>query len=373
MNVGRFLFMLDDASVKGRQTNRKFIVLLLLLALTAWMSAWGLSNLDSVSSGIQKFKNRIFGGTPQWQAAACTPETKAVRLGNGVCMITDGTISVMDDQGQVQYSLDTDAKTLGGGAIAYTPLGKTLWLLETDHAETLNLSGGVDVAVTGTEGCIAVITAGSGYLTMTEIYDASGQLLGQIGLTDAAMAAAAFLSKDQLLAGLCVLKDGSWELRYYGIDGRIKRSIALEDLTYRGIYACGNGVLVENEEKVQFFNEAGDQSGCYAWDSESLAALACSQEGYAVLALSRGSTYELRTIGTDGSLWGNAQLDGPIRGLSVCGNTVCILDFDGLEVYDRHCEPTKIFPEGASAATVVAEEHSCWLLGDGEVLHLGFT
>jgi hypothetical protein len=187
------------------------------------------------------------------------------------------------------------------------------------------------------------------------------------------MVAAAFLSKDQLLAGLCVLKDGGWELRYYGTDGVLRNTAALEDLSYRDVYSCGEGVLVETEEEVLFMNETGDQTGRFTWENKHLDALECSQEGYAVLALSKGCTYELYTIGIDGSLWGKAQLDGPIRGLSVCGNTVCVLDFEKLRVYDRHCEPTKIFPEGARAATVIAEDGACWLLGDGELMHLRFT
>jgi hypothetical protein len=324
---------------------------------------------------VREIKNHFFQRTTQWQSVSCTPETKAVSLGSGICLLTEGTATVLDAQGRVQYCIETEVQQLCGNAsaAAYTPLGKTLYLLEDDRTERLTISGGIDTVILGRDSCVAVITSGSGYLTQTLIYDTSGQLLGKIGLTDAAMVAAAFLSKDQLLSGLCVLKDGSWELRYYGTDGVLRNTAALEDLTYQDVYSCGEGVLLETEEEVLFMNETGDQTGRFTWESKHLDALECSQEGYAVLALSEGCTYELYTIGMDGSLWGKAQLDEPIRGLSVCGNTVCILDFEGLEVYDRHCEPTKIFPEGARAATVIAEDGACWLLGDGELMHLRFT
>jgi hypothetical protein len=367
--------MLDDAPVQGRQTNRKLIIVLLLLASVSLFGSWALANWGPVSSSLREVKNQIFRKTSKWQSAACTPDTKAVTLGSGICFLTEGTATVLDAQGQVQYSMETDAERLCGSvsAAAYTPLGKTLNLLGDKKGETLAISGGIDTVILGRDSCVAVITAGSGYLTKTEIYDTSGQLLGEIGLSDAAMVAAAFLSEDQLLAGLCVLTDGSWELRYYGRDGVLRNTAALKDLAYQDVLSCGEGVLVETEEAVFFMNEAGDQTGSFTWDVGSLDALECSQEGYAVLILSEGCTYELYTVGMDGSLWGITQLSGPIRGLSVCGNTVCILDFEELEVYDRHCEPTKIFPEGARAATVAAEDGACWLLGDGELMHLRFT
>jgi hypothetical protein len=367
--------MLDDAPVQGRQTNRKLIIVLLLLASVSLFGSWTLVNWGPVSSRLREVKNQIFRTTSQWQTAPCTPDTKAVTLGSGICLLTEGTATVLDAQGQVQYSLETDSERLCGSvsAVAYMPLGKTLYLLGDKRGETLTISGGIDAVILGSDSCVAVITAGSGYLTKTEIYDTSGQLLGEIGLSDAAMVAAAFLSEDQLLAGLCVLTDGSWELRYYGTDGVLRNAAVLEDLSYQDVYSCGEGVLVETEEAVLFMNEAGDQTGSFTWDVGHLDALECSQEGYAVLALSQGCNYALYSIGMDGSLWGKTQLDGPIRGLSVCGNTVCILDFEKLRVYDRHCEPTKIFPEGARAATVVAEDGACWLLGDGELMHLRFT
>lgn len=356
----------DAAGKAGRQIKWKYILLLLLLAAAALWGGW----TGSRGHGLDLPRWNRTKETAAWRDMPWGAESRSAALGGGFAVAGGGTVAVLDGDGQTQYTLETGEEALrlagGGIAAAYGPGGKTLYLLTEDGWSELSFPCGILWAAVGKEDRLAVITTGSGFLTKTEWYDFSGNRLGEYGLTDETMVMGAFARKDQRFFGLCLNTSGRWNLKIFDETGAFSEEISLEDASGCRVLPCGEGAAVLTDTALLFFSGDGQETGRYPLGVTKPKDWRCSERGWAVLILQRGSQSILQTVSMEGRELGQTRISGPVRDVTVFGNTLYALDLQALRVYDKECALLEEDPEGARAAGLWAGGGSLWLLGSGE-------
>lgn len=358
--------MLDDAlSISGRQTKWKYAIILFMLAMAALGAAWALEHWP---------EGRYFGRTLSlegvWKESGCGRETTALALEDRLYLADDDTVTVLDENSNAVYSLEGESGLRLSGesiALAYVPGGNSVHIFGRETSRTLSVPGGVDALAAG-ETCFALITAGSGYLTQTDIYDYEGRLLGRIGLKSSAMVRCAFTGS--YLAALCYGTDGLWSLNFYDSDGTACLHVSLEAEICYDLCPVGEQIAVFTADELLFFDEAGLCTGNYLLGSGEILAWDTGEKGYLALALRSQGKYQLKTFSQGGALLGEAELPLEIRALEVSGSSVCLLDMEGLRVYDAFCHFMSVSGEGARAVSISATEKGLWLLGNGEMMYL---
>ena len=180
--------MLDDHAVSyGRQTNGKYIILLMLLALASLLGAWAMEHKGEVQSTLA----RLLPETQQpmdWQDAPSNGASSVFGCKDGAVLLTDGTLYHLNMDGAVTALLETgeDLLTPLSGSLTGAWSQSALYLWKDGAFSEISVETGI-LGACANEKFIAVISKGSGYLTCTKIMNAAGETLGTIGLTDAAM------------------------------------------------------------------------------------------------------------------------------------------------------------------------------------------
>ena len=210
---------------------------------------------------------------------------------------------------------------------------------------------------------MAAVTAGSGYLTVTEIYSPEGTLEQTVALTDRAMVMMAFL-EDGTLASCCVDRAGRWLLR---LDrGEEALEVLLEDALVYDILPCGGGAALWTCGGVRFFDVQGAETGCLALNGEAVLDWACGD--FAALTVYEDGGYRLRIASPDGRSQALCALTGKPMMLTVCDKSVCLLDRESLLVYDDFGILRHRSAIGARAGAVYARAGRTLLTGDGQLL-----
>ena len=180
--------MLDDHAVSyGRQTNGKYIILLMRLALASLLGAWAMEHKGEVQSTLA----RLPPETQQpmdWQDAPSNGASSVFGCKDGAVLLTDGTLYHLNMDGAVTALLETgeDLLTPLSGSLPGAWGQSALYLWKDGAFSEIPVETGI-LGACANENFIAVISKGSGYLTCTKIMNAAGETLGTIGLTDAAM------------------------------------------------------------------------------------------------------------------------------------------------------------------------------------------
>ena len=218
--------MLDDHAISyGRQTNGKYIILLMLLALASLLGAWAMEHKGEVQSTLA----RLLPETQQpmdWQDAPSNGASSVFGCKDGAVLLTDGTLYHLNMDGAVTALLETgeDLLTPLSGSLPGAWGQSALYLWKDGAFSEIPVETGI-LGACANENFIAVISKGSGYLTCTKIMNAAGETLGTIGLTGAAMTELA--CTDSALAGLCMDKLGQWSLRIYDALGTLRMELPL--------------------------------------------------------------------------------------------------------------------------------------------------
>lgn len=365
--------MSDDAVLlQGRQTKRKWklILALLLLALVFLAGAWAAAHPQTILAEIQEFTARIrSGNVRQWIATDHGPATCAFLADDHVFFVEAGSISALELDGRTAYRETTalqapQAVYSSGAAAVFDPGGCTLFLINGTRIQTLDIPLGIDAAAVSDSGNVAVITADSGYSTVTCCFDPQGVLLREVKLRDEAMVLMTYLLGQETLAACIITADGTWLLRYYNEDTCIE--IPLESSEVYEIKPCGSGVALWTCEGICLISGTGEHCGTLniapeellLWDSNSFAAAVVLEEGSPVLV----------TIDEMGTVSRSQPLGRTPRNLSVCASRLCVLDRESLLIYDRHCLLKDSTSEGAYAASAQAIPGGVALYGDCEFM-----
>lgn len=358
--------MLDDAAVlHGRQTKWKYVTILILLAAMAAGMEWHLAHGEEF---MYVGDELCLEG--EWRVSGCSPETEAIALGEELYFADGATVTVLEVPQNAGYTLEAEQNVelvAGGGIFAYTPGAKQLYMLGPQGSKTLNMPGRCDSVAAG-ESSFAVITAGSGFLTRTDIFSMDGELTGRIGKKNSAMVRCAFFGEN--LAALCYDTNGQWHLEAYSCQGAPEWEILLEtDICY-DLVNVGRNLAVWTEDALLFFDKNGSSAGSQLLGSGEIVAWATGEKDYLALVICSRGAYTLKTFSGTGKLLGEAELPMEIRDLEVSGSNICLLDFESLRVYDAFCQLQSVSEDGARAVSIAADGKGLWMLGDGEMMYL---
>ena len=357
--------MLDDHAVSyGRRTNGKYILLLMALALAALLGAWATEHTGVIQSTLSRLLPNQ-QQTMDWQDAPCNGASSVFGCGDGAVLRTDSVLYHLDMDGAITDQLDTGESELVplSGSIPGAWGENTLYLWKDGAFSTISVETGILGACADDEH-IAIISKGSGYLTNTILMDVSGNRLGSIGLTDAAMTELA--CTESVFAGLCMDKLGQWSLRLYDFDGMANAVIPLGEESRCHIIGTEQGFLVLGTHTLRFYGNDGTETGSYTLPKGILSCGTAAGENAAVLA-DCGSVSTLYLVSPAGKLLGETELTTPVRRLTAQADRVYILDYQALQVYDRHGGLLMTIPQGARAANLGHNGSNLWLAGNGEI------
>ena len=198
----------------GRSTNRKLknVLILTMSAVAILVFAWLTEH---------PLRPPVFGATEKWISL---PEFAETWVSGGDLIFCAGNYQVgaVDETGRLLWQRDTvwkspEIRTFGDAALIYEPGGDMLILANRDGGNQISVPQGVDSAAPGPGETLAVITAGSGYLTETKCLDSTGAVLSSRGYLDRAETMLLFLENGALVSG-AIQSDGTWLLRGEGPD-----------------------------------------------------------------------------------------------------------------------------------------------------------
>ncbi len=357
--------MWDDAvQMQGRHTKRKWkraAILLLLAALTV-AAAW-VSVHPELPAALKDALARSLDRSTQnrWVPGEETPET-AFFLEGQIYTLKGQRLQSWDLEGQAEdaWTLPLEEPRLVQSkhwAALYSPQGQDLCLLGRDLTQ-LQVPGGIYGAAVSDLGEIAVITQGSGCMTLTVQYDETGRKVGEIPLTDQAMVLMTYLRGSSILAGCCVTNQGDWVLRLDGEGNTIE--VALDVALVYDMLPWSSGVILWTDRGLAAYT--GDGTCVQEVRLESRELLLWDSEEFCGAVIQRGTVLLLLTVTEDGVK--ETALTGQPRALSVCGSGLSLLDREVLVLYDRNGAPLREEPQGVLATGVQAVDGGAILFGE---------
>lgn len=352
--------MWADAAERGRRTNWKYVFLLLFSAGAMLLSRYLFLHPQKLM-----FLGRAPALQSVWKEAPCGADTQTVPIGGKLYLSGDGRGYVLDCTANTVFPQYVEAGSVlcqGGFPVSYVPMGKEIKLWNTESS--LSLPDAVDGVFVG-EDHMAVITAGSGYLTQTILYDDRGNEQGRIGLTDEAMVFGAFLSEDSLFAALSFSEARCWYLTMYRNTGAQLFRVDIAEEMCCGLTVVEDRLVVRTDRCLLLFSKEGTllRQISYAagdfvfWDTRG---------GLLALITESRQNYYLKTFDCNGDILGEVTLPGMPRGMKISGNHVFVLDYEALRGYDAFCRPFGESEEGMRAVGLAADDEHVWLLGNGE-------
>lgn len=357
--------MWDDAMPRqGRHTKRKWkltILGIVLAALTAG-AAWVAVHPELPGAVKSALLARLDDGPKdQWVPGEETPET-AFFLKGLVYTLKEQRLVAWDPEGEAQgqWELSLEAPQVvrsEAGAVFYEPGGRTLYRLDGELTE-LSVPGGIAAAAVSDRGACAVITQGSGAMTLTRRFDRAGNRLEDIQLADQAMVLMTYLRNSDTLAACCVTEDGDWVLRF--ADGNHTIEQTLEDRMVYDLRPWSGGVVLWTDRGLMAYDDGGT---CVQQARLNTGELLLMDSGsFCGAVVRRGAECLLLTI-TNKAVTETA-LEREPRALSVCGSGLALLDSQALLLYDSNGALLRREPQGALASSVQALDGGALLFGE---------
>lgn len=365
--------MLDDAvQMQGRQTKRKLkkILILTWLALMLLAIAWAVMHPQALFGSWQELLARISPQkSGQWIQTDYAPETCSFLLGNQVFFAEAGSLAALCLDGTAadrqKTGLESPQAVISQQAAAlFEPGESELLLINKEEIHTLEIPLGVDAAAVSDSGDLAVITAGSGFQTITQWYDAKGQLLRELRLVNEAMVLAAFLHGGDTLAACIITSEGEWLLRFYSGDESTDISLGVAEVY--DLRPCGEGVAVWSCNGLDLYSRQGEPTANCSFSPEQL--LLWDSDSFAAAVIMDNGSTKIVTLAQDGKQESSEPLPRPPRDLSVCASRLCVLDREALLFYDKQCVQTDFTSQGALTVAVQAIPGGAMLFGDGEFM-----
>ena len=357
--------MWDDAMPRqGRHTKRKWKLTVLgtvLAALTAG-AAW-VSVHPELPGAVQSalLVRLDDGAKDQWVPGEETPET-AFFLEGQVYTLKGGRLLAWDLEGETrgQWELPLETPQVvrsETAAVFYEPGGRTLYRLEGDLTE-ISVPTGIAAAAVSDRGACAVLTQGSGTMTLTRRFDRAGNPLEDIQLQDQAMVLMTYLRNSDTLAACCLTEHGDWVLRF--TDGNHTIEQPLEDRAVYDLQPWSGGVVLWTDRGLWAYDDGGTCVQQVRLNAGEL--LLLDSGSFCGAVVRRGSECFLLTI-TDKDIT-ETVLERKPRALSVCGSGLALLDSQALLLYDNHGALLRQEPQGALAAAVQALDGGALLFGE---------
>lgn len=355
--------MWANTTERRRSINWKYVIILLLFAGAMLLGSlmlqqpqrfWRPQKAPSIQSG--------------WVKAPCGANSTTIAIDDRLYFSREERIQVYDLEYSIMTEHATEGTVLCPGSIpvSYVQLGNKIRLWNGD--KELYLPGKVDAVFTG-EDHIAVITAASGTLTETLLFDAAGNEQGRILMAEEAMVFGGFLSGESLFAGLSFSEDRCWYLTFYEYTGAEVSRTAISADVCGGLAVVDDHVMVRTDRSLLVYDKNGGQINQISFGTEDFVSWDTRGNLFALITKSR-ETYYLKTIDESGAVLGEATLPGTPRQLRVSGKYVFVLEYEALWGYDALCSPILESREGMRGYGLAADDQHVWLLGNGELMEI---
>lgn len=365
--------MLDDAVLmQRRQTKRKWkqTLILILIALASLTGAWGAAHPQYISGNWHELLARILPQqSGEWVQTDYGPETCAFSLQDDIFFAEVGSITALQSNGATLYRevtsfISPQAMLSKKTAALFEPGGTELLLVTSEGITPVDIPLGIDTAAVSDLGTLAVVTAGSGYQTVTRWYDAQGNILRELGFRDKAMVLMTFLNGSDTLAACSITPAGQWILQIYSGENTLEYTLDVSEVY--DLKPCGQGVAIWTCNGICIFSAQAMPNAqldfsperLLAWDSDSFAAIVLWEQGRCVIT----------TLTESGKQFKSEPLCRTPINLSVCASRLCVLDREALLFYDMQCIQQDATSQGALAADVQAVPGGAVLLGSSQFM-----
>ena len=357
--------MWDDAMLlQGRHTKRKWnkTILWMLLAALAVGAAWVSVHPEAPAEAKTALLARLDHAPKNcWIPGEKTPET-AFFLKGRVYTKKGDRLLAWDLEGNVrdQWELPLEQPQVvrsEAAAVFYETGGRTLYRLDGALTELAVPTGIAAAAVSGL-GQTAVLTQGSGAMTLTRRFDRSGDPLEDIQLTDQAMVLMTYLRNSDTLAAACLTAGGDWVLRFFVGDNTIEQT--LEAQVVYDLRPWADGVVLWTDRGLTAFGGDGTCVQQVRLAPEEL--LLLDSGSFCGAAVRRGAEISLVTITEQGVT--ETALEREPRDLSVCGSSLALLDSQALLLYDNSGTLLRQEPQGTLASSVQALDGGGLMFGE---------
>lgn len=357
--------MWDDAMLtQGRHTKRKWkrTAALMLLAALAVTAAWASVHPELPADAKAALLARLDHAPKNcWIPGEKTPET-AFFLKGRVYTQKGNRLLAWDLEGAVREQWELPLKKPQAvrsdtAAVFYEAGGRTLYRLDGELTE-YSIPTGIAAAAVSDLGETAVLTQGSGAMTLTRRFDRTGKPLEDIRLGNQAMILMTYLRDSNTLAACCLTEDGDWVLRFEDGDNTIEQT--LEAQVVYDLRPWSGGVVLWTDRGLAAFDGGGTCVQRLRLNPEEL--LLLDSGSFCGVAVRRGTDVSLVTIRPQGVT--ETALEREPRALSVCGSSLALLDSQALLLYDNSGALLREEPQGTLAASVQALDGGALMFGE---------
>lgn len=357
--------MWDDAMLlQGRHTKRKWkrTALGMFLAALAVLTAWVSVHSELLAEVKTALLARLDHAPKNcWIPGEKTPET-AFFLKGRIYTLKGDRLLAWDLEGNVrdQWELPLEQPQVvrsEAAAVFYETGGRTLYRLDGALTE-LAVPTGIAAAAVSAMGETAVLTQGSGAMTLTRRFDRAGNPMGDIQLRDQAMVLMTYLRGSNTLAAACLTENGDWVLRFQDGDNTIEQT--LEDQVVYDLRPWADGVVLWTDRGLAAFDGSGTCVQQLRLAPEAL--LLLDSGSFCGAAVRRGAEISLVTITAQGVT--ETALAREPRALSVCGSSLALLDSRALLLYDRNGTLLREESQGVLAVSVQAVDGGALMFGE---------
>ena len=353
--------MLDDhAAAYGRQTNWKWIMALVLLAVLALAGAlWA-------RSGAPLPHWRGKQSPMDWRELPWSDGEALVEVASGVLGIAPDRLWYMDQSGAITAKVEAEGENFLPISGVPGAWGKTAGYVWDGGFRRISVSGEI-LHCSGSTDALAVTASASGCYTRTTIMTRTGETLGQVIPAGAAMVETALT--ENRMAGLTLDEAGQWSLHVYELSGRELFTLRLPAGETYHIKAMENRIALLGDHALTIYDDAGAQTGVFRWQ-RGVPVLWDADSHWAAVLLEDSGSFTLNTLDANGTLLGSGTAAGPLRSLRAAGNRLYALDYQTLQVYDTLCTSLGREECGARAAAMAPADGAVWLLGNGEIARI---
>ena len=301
------------------------------------------------------------------------------QAGECLVVLSQNTVQFLENDGTAyfaqQVQLSQPALSVGGElAAAYDVGGENLYLFSREgerlHLE-LEEGCGIISARLNDSGYLAVVSEGSGYKGIVDIYDSKQEKVFTYN-SSSRFLIDAVVSKDCSSALVVALgeAEGSFcseVIRYPLTQEEPSARTTLVGHLTMDLENMGEILASISDSSVSFVDTAGEIAGVYSYSNLYLGGYSFGGDGFLALLLNRyhsGSIATLTTVGTDGAVIASKDITEEVLDLSAAGEYVAVLYGDALVIYTRDLtEYARLRDTGYASRVLMNTDGSALIIG----------
>ena len=389
----------EEAKPKKKSGFRRFLTFALILIavlavvlVAAWRDGTG---MDALQRFFNYGKSGAVSGQTVYEYDISAQNRFAV-LGESLVVASDTGVRLLSQQGEELWAktvnLPGPALAQGGDRVAAYGVGGTDLFLLGQEGELLHLSTDEEApfvaASLNDDGWLAVTTEKSHYKGHVSVYNPDLELVFDLDSSSRFVSDARLLNDNETLAvvtlgqenGVFVSNVVLYSLDADGMsvettgDGQIVTVEPVADYDVENglvmtIGQQGKQIVTVSDTCLTFADPAGQVSATVPYGNDFLRGYTLDGEGFAALLLNRyqsGSVGRLQTVGPDGTVIAELDVNQEVMDLSAAGRYLTVLYADSLVIYNQDLQVYASLQGTDFATGVLVRENGSALLLSAE-------